>query len=137
MGKERRKIARRSFAEAERNEDDKEGKRSKGSPVLEGRAEPNATVVKRGEQCREAEADDEMWKINWTPGNAIELQRIEPRENVAGDAAYSDRFPRTDDEIGKHHHPSGGQADGAAEWGCGGGGLPRGDWHGGRHAALD
>ncbi|MGA3190795.1 MAG: hypothetical protein ABSF22_27150 [Bryobacteraceae bacterium] len=78
-----------------------------------------------------------MWEIDWASGDSIDLKPIERREDVTGDAAHGDGFPRTDDEVGEHHHPPGGEADGAGKSRGGVRDLPRSIGHGGHQPAID
>src|SRR5258708_4618484 len=137
VGEERREVARRTLAYAKSDEDSKQGQRAESGPVLKSRAEADAAIVQRGEQRGESKADDEVRKKDWASGNAVDLERIERWEDVTGDAAYGDGFPRADDEVGEHHHPSGGEADGARKNGRSVGDLARGVWHGGHQPTVD
>src|SRR5579863_4665514 len=78
-----------------------------------------------------------MWKIDWLSRDAVDLDGIERGENIARDAPYGYGLPGADDEVGEHHHPSGGEADGAGE--CGGGvcDFASGVGHGGYQPAVD
>ena len=78
-----------------------------------------------------------MRKIDWASGDAVDLDGIERRDDVAGDAAYGHGLPGADDEVGEHHHPAGGEADGAGESGRGVGDLARGVGHGGHQPAIN
>ncbi len=84
-----------------------------------------------------AESDDEMRQIHGTAGDAVEFDRIEAGNDVAGDAADGDGFPGADDEVGEHHHPSGGEADGTREDSGGVGDFSRGVGHGDHQLAVD
>ena len=137
MREERREVARRTFAYAERDEDYEQRERTEGCPVLESCAEPDAAVVERGEERCESESDDEVRKVDWPPGDAVDLERIERRDDVAGDAADCYGFPRADDEVGEHHHPSGGEADGSREGSGSVSDFARGVKHGGHQPAVN
>ncbi len=90
-------------------------------------------VSRRGE----GKTDDQVRKVDWTAGNAVDLERIKRRDNVAGDAADGYGFPGTDDEVGQQHDPSGGEADVAGESGRSVGDLTCGVWHCGDQSAVD
>src|SRR5713101_8423790 len=57
VGEEWREVARRTLAYAKSDEDDEQGERAEGGPVLKSCAEADAAIVQRGEQSGEAEAD--------------------------------------------------------------------------------
>jgi len=137
MGKERREVARRSLAGAQSYENNKQSERTEGGPILESRAEADAAVVQRGKERGETETDDEVREINRAGGDAVDLEGIERRKNVTGDAADSDGLPGTDDEVGEHHHPSGGKADGAGKSCSRIGDFAGSVWHGGDEPAID
>ena len=106
------KVARRSAADADGDKHDKEGERAEAGPVLKRGAEADAAIVQHGEQRRERESYEQVRKVNRASGHAIELQRIQLGKDVTCNASHRHGFPRADDEIGEHHHPAGGEADG-------------------------
>ena len=50
---------------------------SEGSPVLEGRAQPNAAIVEHCQKTGQRQSDDDVGQINGPAGNAVELHRIQ------------------------------------------------------------
>jgi hypothetical protein len=135
--KQRGEVVRRPLAHAECDKNYKQRESAEGRPVLKGRAEADAAIVQHGEQRGEGKADGEVRKIYGTSGDAIEFERIERWKDVAGDAADGHGLPRADNEVGEHHHPSGGEADGARK-SCGGvGDLARGVGHCGDQPAVN
>src|SRR5580658_3625377 len=132
-----RQVVKGTLAHPDRDKNDKQGEGAEGCPVLESGAEADAAVVQHGEQRREAETDEQVWEINGAPGDAVDFDGIERRNNVAGDAADGYGLPRADNKVGEHHHPSCGEADRTRESGCGVGNLACGIGHGGHEPAID
>jgi hypothetical protein len=50
-------------------------------------------------------------QVNRFSRHAVQRDGIERGKNVTGDATDGHGFPRTDNEVGQHHHPSGIEAD--------------------------
>ena len=107
---------------------------SEGCPVLKDRTQADAAIVEQGEKPGESQSDDHVRQINGPARDAVEFHRIEPGKNVASNLPHGHRFPRTDDEVGQHHHPSGGKADRSRKNFRGVGDLAGGVGHGRRPA---
>src|SRR5580700_216062 len=137
MSEEWREVVQRALAYADRDKNDKQGEGAEGCPVLEGGAEADAAVVQGGEQRREAETDDQVREVNRASGDAVDLDRIERRNNVTSDAADGHGFPGADNEVGEHHHPSGGEADRAGKSCRGISNFSGGIGHGGDQPAIN
>src|SRR5215469_6702961 len=84
-------------------------------PVLKRRTQPDTAIVQHREERRQGQPNHEMRKIDGFACNSIQLDAMQSREEIPGDASNGDRFPGTDDVIRQQHHPSGGIADGARE----------------------
>jgi len=96
-----------SAADAADTDERDENKQNHGRhSFLEVGAEADAAVVDGGEKQRESRAQDEAREENRLARDAIQLERIKRRENVAGDFSEGDGFPRAHDEVGEKHHPT-------------------------------
>src|SRR5215471_14538581 len=113
MREQRREIRGSTSTDAGRNKDYEESERAETCPVLKGGAWANTTIVQHGENGGESQSDGEVREKHGPRGDAVEFDGVEARENVGGNTADGDGFPRADDEIGESHHPTGGEADGA------------------------
>ena len=131
------KVAPRSAARTQGYEEDEECQSAEARPILKRRAQPNAAVVKDGEERGKNEANDQMGKKYGTAGDAIEFHGVERGEDVASDTADGYSLPRTDDEVGEGHHPSRGEADGAGKNRRGVGDFASGVGHRHHQLAVD
>src|SRR5262250_1753890 len=100
------KVRRGATRAADGYQDQEKSHDRRGHQLLKIGAEAYATIVDESEKYSKRYAEEQAIEKNRLACDSIDLDGIEPGENVRSNLSQGDCFPRAHDEIRQQHDPA-------------------------------